>query len=78
MDIEDESDTNDTFQKSQIPSMDPLFAKGPVMFNRPPPKFFAPNAVQPAPNDFTDNNDTNDRGECDITKIIYFHNSASV
>lgn len=58
MDIEDENDTNDTFQKN----MDPMFAKAPVMFNRPPPKFFAPNAVQPAPNDFTDNNDPNDRG----------------
>lgn len=62
MDIEDESDTNDTFQRVQMPNVDPMFQKAPVMFNRPPPNF-APNALQSAPNDFVDSNDTNDRGE---------------
>lgn len=62
MDIEDENDINDTFQRGPMPSVDPIFQKAPVMFNRPPPNF-GPNAMQSAPTDFADSNDSNDRGK---------------
>lgn len=69
MDIEDDSDTNDIFQKNQVPSMDLMYQKAPVMFNRPPPKLFAPNAMQSGPSDFNESNDTNDRGTYSMHKI---------
>lgn len=66
MDIEDDSDTNDIFQKNQVPHMDLMYQKAPVMFNRPPPKLFAPNAMPSSSSDFNECNDGNDRGEYSI------------
>lgn len=65
MDIEEDSDANEFFQKNQPPNVsDPMFQKAPAMFNRPPPKIFGQNAMpSTTSNDYKDNDSKDDRGK---------------